>query len=127
MEKRRFDGYFKKEIRTVPFVPPPMGGCDNPRMGKDILDLCNWLENMADYPLKSTMGLLSKTVDILGEGGGRGVLIASHHRRSLSRMKTSFCHTRWKTTKDNSSRAPAGQTIRLHCQPGPKSPKKNLL
>jgi hypothetical protein len=68
---KKFDGYFKKEIRTVPFVPPPMGGCDNPRMGKDILDLCNWLENMADYPLKSAMGLLSKTVDIVG-GGGEG-------------------------------------------------------
>jgi hypothetical protein len=67
---KRFDGYFKKEIRTVPFVPPPMGGCDNPRMGKDILDLCNWLENMDDYPLKSAMGLLSKTGDIVGGGGG---------------------------------------------------------
>jgi hypothetical protein len=68
---KRFDGYFKKEIRTVPFVPPPMGGCDNPRMGKDILDLCCWLENMVDYPLKSAMGFLSKTVDIQEGGGGR--------------------------------------------------------
>jgi hypothetical protein len=68
---KRFDGFFKKEIRTVPFVPPPMGGCDNPRMGKDILDLCCWLENMADYPLRSAMGFLAKTVDIQ-EGGGEG-------------------------------------------------------
>ncbi len=74
---KRFDRFFKKEIRTVPFVPPPMGGCDNPRMGKDILDLCCWLENMVDYPLKSAMGFLSKTVD-LQEGGGRGVLTVPH-------------------------------------------------
>jgi hypothetical protein len=74
---KRFDVFFKKEIRTVPFVPPPMGGCDNPRMGKDILDLCCWLEHMTDYPLKSAMGFLSKTVD-LQEGGGRGVLTVPH-------------------------------------------------
>ncbi len=55
-----------------------MGGCDNPRMGKDILDLCYWLENMADYPLKSAMGFLSKTVDLLVGGGGREDQIAPH-------------------------------------------------
>jgi hypothetical protein len=47
-----------------------MGGCDNPRMGKDISDLCGWLENMDEYPLKSAMGFVSKMVDISGGWGG---------------------------------------------------------
>jgi hypothetical protein len=72
---KRFDGFFKKDVRTVPFVPPPMGGCDNPRMAKDISDLCGWLENMDEYPLKSAMNFLSKMVNItVSEGGVRGTL-----------------------------------------------------
>jgi hypothetical protein len=68
---KRFDSFFKKAVKTVPFVPPPMGGCDNPRMGKDILDLCHWLENMDEYPLKTAMSCVAKTAD-LQEGGGGG-------------------------------------------------------
>jgi hypothetical protein len=67
---KRFNSFFNKEVKTVPFVPPPMGGCDNPRMGKDILDLCNWLENMDDYPLKSAMSCVAKMADIQAGGGG---------------------------------------------------------
>ncbi len=48
-----------------------MGGCDNPRMGKDILDLCQWLENMDEYPLKSAMSCVAKMADLQEGGGGR--------------------------------------------------------
>jgi hypothetical protein len=68
---KRFEGFFKKDVRTVPFVPPPMGGCDNPCMGKDISDLCGWLVNMDEYPLKSAMSFVSKMVDINEGGGGQ--------------------------------------------------------
>jgi hypothetical protein len=55
-----------------------MGGCDNPRMGKDILDLCQWLENIDEYPLKSAMSCVAKMADLQAGGGGREGRQAPH-------------------------------------------------
>jgi hypothetical protein len=40
-------------------------------MGKDILDLCRWLEDMDGYPLKTATACVAKMADIQ-EGGGEG-------------------------------------------------------
>jgi hypothetical protein len=130
---KRFDGFFKKEIRTVPFVPPPMGGCDNPRMGKDILDLCCWLENMADYPLRSAMGFLAKTVDIQEGGGGGGLrcfptldgfLPARKHLPAfcIRRLQRTICPEPWPAGLSGSSAGLApGNGKKIHCEPYPRS------
>jgi hypothetical protein len=124
---KRFDSFFKKTVKTVPFVPPPMGGCDNPRMGKDILDLCHWLEDMVDYPLKTAMACVAKMADLQEGGGGREGLRIPYPKPCLSPMRTFFCPTHSTITKDNLSRALAGRISWLLCLSGPKKLKKNSL
>ena len=64
---RRFAGLFRDRITTVPFIPPPMGGCFEPQLVRSILDGCNWLQSVSGYNLKKSMSVLS---DLVMQDGG---------------------------------------------------------
>jgi hypothetical protein len=59
------------------FTPPPMGGCGNPQLIRDILDCCNWLMYMPGYPLKGSMEAIRVGNEQTGEEGG--VALTTHH------------------------------------------------
>jgi hypothetical protein len=74
--------------------PPPMGGCDNPQLVREILDCCCWLSTLPSYPLKGSMKVIR---EIIGDySKGEGVTLASHHDsvaylpHSLSSYDSSF-------------------------------------
>jgi hypothetical protein len=78
--KRRLLGAFKK-CEIVPFVPPPLGGCNNnPDLIRSIVDTSIWLSEMPSFPLSETMSVVTSTVLSKAEGGGEGV----HYDRPIS-------------------------------------------
>jgi hypothetical protein len=69
--KRRLTGGVKG-IEAVPFVPPPLGGCNDPELIRNIVDTCVWLGSIPGFALSGTTKVL---VDLVMDdgGGGRGV------------------------------------------------------
>jgi hypothetical protein len=77
--KRRLLGAFKK-CEIVPFVPPPMGGCNNPDLIRSIVDATIWLGEMPGYPLSESMSTITSISMGKCEGGEEGV----HYDRPIS-------------------------------------------
>ena len=77
--KRRLMGAFKK-CEVVPFVPPPLGGCNNPELIRDIADSAMWLGGLSHSPISATMSGLVLMVMKSGGEGGDGV----HYDRPVS-------------------------------------------
>ncbi len=47
-----------KKCAIVPFVPPPLGGCNNnPDLIRSIVDTSIWLSEMPSFPLSETMSV----------------------------------------------------------------------
>ena len=57
--------------------PPPMGGCGNPQLVRDILDSCKWLASLPAYPLKGSMRTIVATIEDYAKG--EGVPLSCHH------------------------------------------------
>jgi len=83
---KKLEGFYRKKITVIPFVPPPMGEVCNPQFVSDILDACQWFGNLAKYPLSKTM--LNLGVTVLSEGGGEGVPVRSHSDKFVSLPQT---------------------------------------
>jgi hypothetical protein len=68
--KRRISGAIKESV-PVPFVPLPLGGCNDPELIRSTVDACVWLGSIPSFPLSGTC---SGLVDILMEDvdGGEG-------------------------------------------------------
>ena len=77
--KRRLMGAFKK-CEIVPFVPPPLGGCNNPDLIRSIVDASIWLGEMHGYPLSESMSTITSITMGKCEVGGEGV----HYDRPIS-------------------------------------------
>jgi hypothetical protein len=58
-------------------LPPPMGGCGNPQLIRDILDCCNWLSHMPGYPLKGSMEAIR--VEVEKTSDDNSVTLTTHH------------------------------------------------
>ncbi len=67
---------------SVLFTPPPMGGCDNPQLVREILDCCCWLSTLPAYPLKGSMKVIR---EIIGDyAKGEGVPLVAYLPHSLT-------------------------------------------
>jgi hypothetical protein len=68
--KRRITGAIKNSV-AVPFVPPPLGGCNDPELIRNLVDVCVWLGSISGFPLSGTCKVL---VDLIMDevDGGEG-------------------------------------------------------
>jgi hypothetical protein len=114
--KRRLTGGVKG-IEAVPFVPPPLGGCNDPELIRNIVDTCVWLGSIPGFPLSGTTKVLVDLVMEDGEGG-RDV--------QLTLTALSSCRSISKVMTVPTSLALAGQVSRPSCQPGLRLTKKNI-
>jgi hypothetical protein len=69
--KRRISGAAKKS-EVIPFIPLPLGGCNDPELIRNIVDSCVWLGSIPGYVLSGTAKVLVDLVmdDVEGGGGG---------------------------------------------------------
>jgi hypothetical protein len=69
--KRRISGVAKK-CEVIPFIPPPLGGCNDPELIRNIVDSCVWLGSIQSYALSGTAKVLVDLVmdDVEGGEGG---------------------------------------------------------
>jgi hypothetical protein len=67
--RRRISGAFKG-VKTVPFAPPPLGGCNDPELIRNLLDSCIWLAGTPGYPLSETQKVIVDLIMEDEEGGG---------------------------------------------------------
>jgi hypothetical protein len=71
--KRRLTGAIKGVV-VVPFIPPPMGGCNDTEVIRSVIDTSIWLSSIPGYALSDTSkGLVDMVMDdIAVEVGGGG-------------------------------------------------------
>jgi hypothetical protein len=71
--KRRLGGAIKGVV-VVPFIPPPLGGCNDTEVIRSVIDTSIWLSNIPGYALSETSkGLVDMVMDdIAVEVGGGG-------------------------------------------------------
>jgi hypothetical protein len=67
----RLSGAFKG-VKVVPFSPPPLGGCNDPELIRNMLDSCIWLAGTPGYPLSVTQKVIVDMIMEDEEGGGGG-------------------------------------------------------
>jgi hypothetical protein len=60
-------------VRGGAFHPPPLGGCNNPELIRDIADSALWLGGLPLSPISATMSVLVSSIMKGGGGGGEGV------------------------------------------------------
>jgi hypothetical protein len=103
----------------VPFIPPPLGGCNDTEVIRSVIDTSIWLSNIPGYALSETSkGLVDMVMDdIAVEVGGGGPPIT---------IGQSFFRSHLRVTTGNTSPVLAGQASRPKCQPGLKPTKKNI-
>jgi hypothetical protein len=71
MRCRRISGAIKGSVPT-PF-PPPLGGCNDPELIRNIVDTCVWLGRIPNFPLSGTCKCLVDLVMDEVDGGEGGV------------------------------------------------------
>jgi hypothetical protein len=113
--KRRISGVAKK-CEVIPFIPPPLGGYNDPELIWNIVDSCVWLGSIQGYVLYGTAKVLVDLVmdDVEGGGGGQNIWTAQ-----------SSCHTHWIAMTGLMSLALAGREFRPSCLPGLRLTKRN--
>jgi len=111
---RRISGAIKGSSPVLFVPPPPLGGCNDPELIKNILDTCVWLGSILGFPLSGTCKCLVDLV--MEEVGGRGA----------SNTLTVLCsfHPVWIATTVIMSPALAGQEFWPSCLPGLRLTKK---
>jgi hypothetical protein len=69
--KRRLGGALKGTV-VIPFIPPPLGGCNDPELIRAVIDTSIWLGSISGYTLGETSkGLVDLVMDdVAVEGGG---------------------------------------------------------
>jgi hypothetical protein len=63
---------FGDSIRTLPFIPPPMGGTSNTNLIRYMADGSAWLGTLEDYPLHSYCAELEHLLNNAGREQERG-------------------------------------------------------
>jgi hypothetical protein len=54
-ETIRFTKCFKGNVHVVPFLPPPLGGTNDPELIRSMLDILSWMEKLQKWDLSSYM------------------------------------------------------------------------
>ena len=84
--KRRVSGAIKGSV-TIPFIPPPLGGCNDPEVIRSIVDTCIWLGSIPGYTLSETceaiVNMVMEDPDSV-MGGEGGVVEAALRRQFIS-------------------------------------------
>ncbi len=72
--KRRLAGAIKGVV-VIPFIPPPLGGCNDTEVIRSVIDTSIWLGSIPGYALSETSkGLVDMVMDdIAAEVGGGGL------------------------------------------------------
>ncbi len=94
---------------------PPMGCCGNPQLVRSIVDGCNWLSRLANYPLQKAMEGISA---VSFRGGGNPFTL------STTTCPSTF-PTRCTITTAHTSPARANVIFRHASTPGKKKLSKN--
>jgi hypothetical protein len=61
-ESKRFAGLFNNNVKTIPFIPIPLAGTDNPTLIRRMVDTSLWLESLDQYCLSSYHTSLRKLI-----------------------------------------------------------------
>jgi hypothetical protein len=61
-ESKRFAGLFNNNVKTIPFIPIPLAGTDNPTLIRRMVDTSLWLESLDQYYLSSYHTSLRKLI-----------------------------------------------------------------
>jgi hypothetical protein len=59
-----------KSLFMSPLSPPPLGGCNDPELIRNIVDTCVWLGSIPSFPLSGTCSSLVDLVMEEVDGGG---------------------------------------------------------
>jgi hypothetical protein len=71
--KRRIQGAIKGSV-AIPFIPPPLGGCNDPELLRSLVDSCVWLGSIIGFPLSDTCKCLVDLVMDDPDGGEGGIV-----------------------------------------------------
>jgi hypothetical protein len=52
----RLSKVFKNTVHVVPFLPPPMGGTNDPELVRSLMDILSWIEKVQKWDLSAYMG-----------------------------------------------------------------------
>jgi hypothetical protein len=55
-EHIRLSKVFKNTVHVVPFLPPPMGGTNDPELVRSLMDILSWIEKVQKWDLSAYMG-----------------------------------------------------------------------
>jgi hypothetical protein len=61
-ESKRFAGLFNNNVKTIPFIPIPLAGTDNPTLVRRMVDTSLWLESLDQHCLSSYHSALRKLI-----------------------------------------------------------------
>jgi hypothetical protein len=116
--KRRLTGAIKGVV-VIPFIPPPLGGCNDTEVIRSVIDTSIWLGSIPGYALSETSkGLVDMVMDdIAAEVGGGGLPTMTDR---------SFFRSHLRVMTVNMSPVLVGQAFRPLCPPGLKPTKKNI-
>jgi hypothetical protein len=117
--KRRLTGAIKGVV-VIPFIPPPLGGCNDTEVIRSVIDTSIWLGSIPGYALSETSkGLVDMVMDdIAAEVGVGGEL--------PTMTDQSFFRSPLRVTTVNMSPVLVGRAFRPQCLPGLKPTKKNI-
>jgi hypothetical protein len=79
-ESKRFAGLFNNNVKTIPFIPIPLAGTDNPTLIRRMVDTSLWLESLELHCLSNYHSALRKMVTESFGPGNRTV----HYMSELS-------------------------------------------
>jgi hypothetical protein len=61
-ESKRFAGLLNNNVKTIPFIPIPLAGTDNPTLIRRMVDTSLWLESLDQFCLSSYHASLRKLI-----------------------------------------------------------------
>jgi len=79
-ESKRFAGLFNNNVKTIPFIPIPLAGTDNPTLVRRMMDTSLWLESLDHHCLSSYHSALRKSISASSGPSNRTV----HYSAELS-------------------------------------------
>jgi hypothetical protein len=67
-ETIRFTKCFKGNVHVVPFLPPPLGGMNDPELIRGMLDVLSWMEKLQKWDLSSYFNAYRAQIYATGSG-----------------------------------------------------------
>jgi hypothetical protein len=92
----RLSKVFKNTVHVVPFLPPPMGGTNDPELVRSMMDIISWIEKVQKWDLNAYWGAYRAC--ILSSGTGPEQVNQNTQRHKLPKSfdayndKVYMCH-----------------------------------